>query len=97
MTLALAKRIARAAPSLSLNEKVVFGFRLCLTRFPQTHERAHLADFFRQQRQRYRTRPAEARALIGNQTLDPDTAADIAAWFHVANVLLNLDETITKG
>jgi hypothetical protein len=28
---------------------------------------------------------------------DSSAAAELAAWFYLANVLLNLDETITKG
>ena len=33
----------------------------------------------------------------GISPVNPSAAAELAAWFHVASVLLNLDETITKG
>ena len=33
----------------------------------------------------------------GISPVNPNAAAELAAWFHVASVLLNLDETITKG
>ena len=42
---------------------------------------------------------AEAVGSVGSGVdLNEDRAVtELAAWFHVATVLLNLDETITRG
>ena len=46
---------------------------------------------------RYRKAPEAARKLAGLLPTHPDLdRAELAAWTTVANVLLNLDETITK-
>ena len=97
IALALAKRIVREAASVPLEKQLEYGFRLCLTRLPRPRERAYLEELFRTQRQRFVTEPDRARDLLGNQDLSPAAAAELAAWFYVANVLLNLDEVITKG
>jgi len=48
----------------------------------------------------YQTDAKAAGKMAGSDsgdTLDKPDAAELAAWTVVANVLLNLDETITKG
>ena len=74
------------------------GFRLCVAREPAAGELAVLLELYRAQRADYAARPAEAEALAGEraraQALDP---VELAAWTVVANALLNLDETLTKG
>ena len=51
--------------------------------------------------ERVQENPEAARALVkGVKGYTPPQSTDpveLAAWFFVANVLLNLDETITKG
>ena len=79
-------------------ERVVYGFRLCLARQPSIRETELLQTLFEQALTKYQANPAAARLLLqqtaANQELD---VAQWAAWFQVATVLLNLDETITKG
>jgi hypothetical protein len=54
-----------------------------------------LLALYRENLAKYRRDTAAAKALAaGAGNLD---AAEPAAWTVVANVLLNLDETITKG
>ncbi len=81
--------------------RVAHGFRLCTARVPSEQETAVLLRLLDAQRARYGGDDAAARALAavagdgdgeGGGAL---TAAEIAAWTVVANVLLNLDETIT--
>jgi hypothetical protein len=99
--LALAKRLAagplqKARPSVA--ERVVYGFRLCLARHPSERETELLRTLYEHALAKYQANPAAARALL--QQTAPDTELDVArwaAWFQVATVLLNLDETITKG
>jgi cytochrome c553 len=78
------------------------GFRLCVAREPEAVELDVLLELYRAQREVYAGRPDEARALVGilmhgdmgDEALDP---VELAAWTVVANALLNLDETITRG
>ena len=48
--------------------------------------------------ERLRADNGRARALLKGREIPRAVAkAEMAAWFYVATVLLNLDETITKG
>ena len=94
---ALGRRIA-AQPG-DLNAKVGHGFRLALTRPPTEKEQQRLANLFTKSREQYAKNPAKALAMA-TKPLGPipagGDAADLAAWTVVANVLLNLDETLAK-
>jgi hypothetical protein len=96
--LALARRIACDESDRTTAERVVFGFRLCLARRPSSQEAELLCKVFEQALAKYQQNPAAARTLVqpGGEArgLDP---VQWAAWFQVATVLLNLDETITKA
>ena len=81
---------AAAAPE----ERAVLAFRLCTARRPTAPEVAPLLSFEERQLARFKADPEAARAVAGAQT--PGEAAELAAWTMVANVLLNLDETLTK-
>jgi hypothetical protein len=74
--------------------KAAYGFRLCVARHPTPSETARLVALYRQERARYASDPKAASAMAGG----PEGADifDRAAWTVVANVLLNLDETLTK-
>jgi len=94
----LAERLLREAPS---NERrVALAFQLALARPPAGRELALLLGIAREQLEVYRRDHGAAEQLLAvgeavrNQSLDP---AELAAWTIVASVLLNLDETITKG
>ena len=99
--IALARRIATsplAKGNPTVAERVEYGFRLCLARQPSSREMELLQAVYEQALTKYQANPTAARALLqsipGSMDLD---AAQWAAWFQVATVLLNLDETITKG
>jgi hypothetical protein len=79
--------------------RAVHAFRRCLARAPTEAELGQLLALYRDTLARYRKDPAAARALAaGGLGLPPGAdAAELAAWTVVANVLLNLDETLTKG
>ena len=81
---------AAAAPE----ERAGLAFRLCTARRPQPPELAPLLSFEEQQLARFKADPEAARAVAGAKA--PGEAAELAAWTMVANVLLNLDETLTK-
>jgi Protein of unknown function (DUF1553)/Protein of unknown function (DUF1549)/Planctomycete cytochrome C len=76
--------------------RIVYGFRRCTSRHPTEDELARLTGFYNLELAHFKQDPADAAKVIkGYQkaSLDP---AEQAAWTMVANVMLNLDETITK-
>jgi Protein of unknown function (DUF1553)/Protein of unknown function (DUF1549)/Planctomycete cytochrome C len=79
--------------------KVTFAFRTVLIRPPTEKETQRLVDLFDQARTQYEKDPAKALALatkpLGAAPKDMNVT-DLAAWTVVANVLLNLDETLAK-
>jgi hypothetical protein len=93
-----AERLLTQAPSEE--QRIELAFRLALMRPPVPRETARLLRLARAQLVVYRQNPEAAAQLLGvgeaprNVQLD---AAELAAWTIVANVILNLDETITKG
>ena len=59
-----------------------------------------LLDVYRSCLEGFRKTPEEAKKLIEVGDSDPPaslTPAELAAWTMVANLILNLDETVTKG
>jgi hypothetical protein len=95
----LAQRILKEG-GLDAASRLDFGFRLCTSRGPNEKEAAILQQMLEQSLARYRHDPAAATKLISigeapspNET-DP---AELAAWTTIGNLLLNLDETITRG
>ena len=87
---ALAGRIGADAPDDSIEHRVEFGWRLCVSRNPTAKEASLLRDLYRQELARAQAKTDKTHA-VGAKT------AEEQAWFYVATVLLNLDETITKG
>jgi hypothetical protein len=102
---ALAGRVLREAGPTA-GERADYAFRLCNARPPGADERARLLAFRGQQLERLGRDPEAARAIVGapapgagSPAGDGGSPADLAeraAWTMVANVVLNLDETLTK-
>lgn len=75
-------------------------FRSATGRHPDTRETAILHAALEKHLAAYRARPEQAQAAITfgeskpDPTLDP---AELAAWTMLANLVLNLDEVVTKG
>jgi hypothetical protein len=91
---ALAVRMVTAGPDA--RSRVAFGVKLVLARLAEPAELDRLVALYRVERDHYLARPAAAaQVLAGTATRQAD-AADLAAWTIVANVLLNLDEAVTK-
>jgi hypothetical protein len=83
----------------TMAERLTYAFKLCTARAPTAREIAILAGTYERQRARFKKDVAAARELIGigdkERPADVDDG-ELAAWTAVGNVLLNLDETITK-
>ncbi len=94
---ALANRMLQAGGG-ELKTQLAYGFRLCTSRQPKAAELERLITLFSQQLTLYRNDEKAALQLLKVQ-LPSDTKlnlAELAARVMVANVLLNLDETLTK-
>ena len=91
----LALRLLREAPAEE-PARLEYAFRLCLARKPDRMEKETLATFLRNERERFRGNPGQARPLVPQSAPAGLEPWRFAAWFAVSRVLLNLDETITR-
>jgi mono/diheme cytochrome c family protein len=89
----LAGRIV-AAPATAPEARAAYGFRICTSRRPRAEETARLVAFYERERDRFDHDPAAASAVAGGAA--GEDTAERAAWTMAANVLLSLDETVTK-
>jgi mono/diheme cytochrome c family protein len=95
----IARKVA-AKTDADTQSRAAFAFRLILCRAPEPREVERLVKLFESERNHY-AQDAKAADKMANSELGKAPAglsdADLAAWTVVANVLLNLDEAITKG
>jgi hypothetical protein len=73
-----------------------FGVKLVLSRDAKPVELDRLVSTYEQELTYYGSRPDAAARLLGGDNARRAHPIEAAAWTMVANVLLNLDETITK-
>jgi hypothetical protein len=98
MAMALAKQMVANDELTSDRDRVVYGFRRCFARHPTDFEADHLFGVYQRELERFAKDPKAAAALAGKTKLPESVSvAELAAWFHVAQILMNLDEMITKG
>jgi mono/diheme cytochrome c family protein len=96
---ALAQRVLMEGGSTT-SQQIEFAFRLCEGRGASAGEKQRLLSLYTLQLDSFKKDPSAAEALlkVGSvarpERFDP---AELAAWMMVANVLLNLDETLTKS
>ena len=76
-----------------LESEISHGFRLCTARQPDPKELEKLLAFFHQQEKSFSTDLAAAAKVAGEKA---GSLSSRAAMTMLANVLLNLDETLTK-
>ncbi|WP_417393773.1 DUF1553 domain-containing protein [Gimesia chilikensis] len=96
----LARRLATHGMNdgMTDRERIAYAFRLCVARQPQDVEVDHLTKVFEQELKHFQNHPQAAQKLISAKDRPEGVGASrMAAWLYVANILLNLDETITKG
>jgi hypothetical protein len=98
MTLALADRILTGSPTHA--DRLDHAFRIVLSRLPSAAERSRLDALLHDRLTHYRADPGAAAALLRNANFvyrpSHSDQPELAAWFSLATVLLNLDETMTK-
>ena len=81
-------------------DRIVFLFRLATGRRPSPQEQNVLLSIVEKQRNLFTSRnQAAARLLrVGESPCNPDLdPRELAAWTMLCSVILNLDETLTKG
>jgi hypothetical protein len=94
----LAERMLREGGQ-SPRSRVERGFRLLLARAPQPAELAVLTAAYERAAREFKTDPAGAKGLLEIGAVPADAQLDpteVAAYSIVADILLNLDETVTK-
>ena len=88
----LALRMLRGGSSVA--DRIRYGFELCVARPPNDREINRLAELFGEAMSDFAKNPDEkAKKIAPANAADP---VELAAWTTVANVLLNLDETLMK-
>jgi hypothetical protein len=95
---AFAERILREGGN-DLAKQLTYAVRLAVARSPSRKELEILERTYHQQRENYQQDKEVATALvsIGESTRPKNVdVSELAAWTAVANVLLNLNETITR-
>jgi len=92
---AMAKRMSAEGGS-SISDEIDYGYRLAVSRPPSPTELKRILSFYGDQLAAYRRDPSTAyRTLVSKPDAFPN-APEMAALTMVANVLLNMDESITK-
>ena len=101
IALAFAGRILNEKPNTSAGERITHAFKTALSRAPKPEETAFLEKLLKRRLALFQKDPIAAKALLdgikGWKAPKGMEQTQLAAWFYVANILLNLDETITKG
>jgi hypothetical protein len=102
MALALALRVVSEIPDGTVAERLGHLYELVLCREPQEGEVRHLEAVYRDRAAQLTEAPGVADEVIQGassvvQAQKGVENAELAAWLHVTTILLNLDETITKG
>ena len=101
MALGFAASIIQEKSVSGDKDGVRWAFRRALVRKPTEREVAVLEGLLQRERKRLQANPKDAKDLVRSAAalnLSPGLSeVELAAWFFVANALLNLDETITKG
>jgi hypothetical protein len=94
----LAQRVLTEG-SAGFSNRVGYAFKLCTGRTPTAREVSVLKRVYQQRLADYREDHKAAEELVGvGESKRPAglEVSELAAWTTVANLLLNLDETITK-
>jgi hypothetical protein len=99
--LGFAQRVLVDRPDATEDERLRYAFQVALAREPTPVELETLRSLLDDQSARLAATSGGADAVLsGIRGMEPAEGVDreqLAAWFFVANALLNLDETITRG
>ena len=100
MGLAFAARILQEPTLVNDEQRIQFAFRVALARNAKQVEVDYLKELLAKRENELIKNPKTIDALLSEAELVPfknSKPEGIAKWFTIANILLNLDEAITKG
>jgi hypothetical protein len=95
----LAERTMREGGSTAC-DRLTFMYRLVMARSPDAKELGELSSALKDLTAHYASQAAAAKQLLATGETGPGASeqpAELAAWTMIANVILNLDEAISKG
>lgn len=95
MSLAFADRILCECATASDESRIEYAFRLAVSRSPSSLETTILQNLLDQERKQLNKETIEARCKppFTDFVIRHADRAELAAWYSVANAILNLDET----
>jgi hypothetical protein len=91
----LAKRMVEEGGD-DLKGRLIYGFRACASRIPEEKEIERLVALYRRRLDNFAANAQEAGKIAGDDHSTKASVPEFASLTMVANVLLNLDETLTK-
>jgi len=100
MAVALAARILEQAPGKTDDDRIRYAIRLVLTREPRDGEVPALQRHLTRVRHDVAADTGFVERVASSLPRAPSTPippAEVAAWYQIAIVLLNLDETVTRS
>lgn len=92
---ALARRVL-AEGGADEQARASYAFRVLTARQAPAAQLKEMLDWLEKERARLRQDPAAATQVAGEAAKSAKDPAEVAAWTLLANVLLNMDETVTK-
>lgn len=100
MALAMSDRVLSESASSDDRSRIEYAFQLAVSRQPNESEISTLQNLLEQERETLQADPKlvalRTKAPFKNMRLRTSDKRELAAWFAIANVLLNLDETISQ-
>ena len=100
MALAFADRVISESPSTDDRDRVRYALKLAVSRDANDEETEILMDLLSSERQELKKQPqlvkARTTVSVPSLKLRSDDRLELAAWFAVANAILNLDETMNQ-
>ena len=101
MALGFAVSILEKTQGKSDKDRITHAVRRALSRDPSAREIEVLLSLLNEQSERLKSDTSIAKSLLSQapqiEVSEKLESNEVGAWFFVANALLNLDETITKG
>ena len=91
----LALRILKKLPAASFDDRLDYGFQLCLGRPPSANESGVMLSYLTRQKAILEKEPESVTELLP-EDLDGGDQIEAAAWVGLSRVLLNLDEFLTR-